>query len=264
MAETIPLFKRRTRTLRAEQISALSKRLRIKGESQGTDEALFCHDGTRTLAYAQPCTRFAGLLFFVDQSSGWGEATGKVLGAVRALGWTDELLKKFELSPRPSDDDRIRFDLKLEARDTEAVVFDGKERRSVKVKTDVLSHVRLNDIPVVGPRGKARLIFKNNEVPVMMHLGLWESLEVHEERELVREHEVARSVGERLSQRSRCENRDYSLRDIRLVYMADEFRGAPDLLAPEYLIEVELRDTRHECKSPPIPPRQVIRMPAYR
>lgn len=43
-----------------------------------------------------------------------------------------------------------------------------------------------------------------------------------------------------------------------------EFRGAPDLLAPEYLVEIELRDPRHERKNRPIPPRQVLRLPAWR
>lgn len=264
MAETIHLFKRKTRKLGAGQIDALARSLRIKGKAQNTEEALFCHDSTRTLAYAQPCTRFAGLLYFADQSVAWGEATGKVLGAKRAQAWSEDVLEKFELRPQPQDDERIRFEFKLEAVETEAVVFDGKNRRSVKAKTDVMSHALLNGIPVVGPRAKARFIFKANELPVMMHVGFWESLVVHEERELVREHDVARCIGDRLSQRNRCEGRDYRLCDMRLVYMADEFRSAPDLLSPEYLVEIELRDQQHDCKNPPIPPRQVIRLPAFR
>ena len=264
MSESIFLFKRKTRMLGAEQIDALARRLRIDGKVTNTDEALCCHDGTRTMAYAQPCTRFSGLLFFADQSVAWGEAGGKVISATHAQAWSEDFLKKFEFLPRPPEDERVRFDFKLESQETDAVVFDGKERRRVKAKTDVLSHASLNGIPVVGPRAKARLVFKDGESPVMMHLSLWESLTVHEECERLREHDVARAIGERLVQRNRCEKKAYRLCDMRLVYMADEFRGAPDLLMPEYLVEIELRDPHHEAKNTPIPPRQVLRMPAYR
>jgi hypothetical protein len=264
MGESIHLFKRRTRSFDAKQFEGLARHLGIKGKSQNSDEALLHNGDARTLAYAQPCSRFAGLLFFVDQSVAWGEASGKVLSAKRAQAWSEELLDKFELRPRRPEDDRIRFEFGLEARETEAVVFDGKERRRVKAKTDVVSQATLNGIPVVGPRAKARLVFKEDALPVMAHIGLWDSLTVHEERERVREHDVARVIGERLSERNRCEGKAYRLCDLRLVYMADEFHGGPDLLSPEYLVEIELQDPRHGGENAPIPPRQVLRIPAWR
>ena len=264
MANSIHLFKRTTRALDGARIDKLARSLGIRGKAAATDEALCCGDGRRMLAYAQPCTRFAGLLFFADQTVAWGEVGGKVVRAERARAWTEEMLDKFALRPRPADDDRIRFEFSLEARETEAVLFDGKERRRVKAKTDVMSRAAINGVQVVGPRAKARLVFKSEERPVMMHVGLWESLAVHEERELVREHEIARAVGERLAGRNEREGKAYRLHGIRLVYMAGEFRGAPDLLAPEYLVEIELADPRHDERYPPIPPRQVIRLPAFR
>jgi hypothetical protein len=264
MTESICLFKRQTRSLGVAQFEALTHQLRIDGKPLVTDEALCCSDGTRTLAYAQPCARFASLLFFTDQSVAWGEASGKTIPAKRAKDWTEKLLETFELLPRRVDDERIRFELELDAQETDAVVFDGKERRRIKAKTDVFSRAKLNGIEVVGPRAKARLVFKAAELPVMLHVGLWESLSVYEERERVREHDVARTVAERLTERGRCEGRSYRLCDIRLVYMAEEFRGAPDLLVPEYLVEIELRGDRHQEKNAPIPPRQVLRVPAYR
>jgi len=265
MAESIFLFKRTTRTLAAKPVDALARRLRIGGKVINTEEALCCGDGTRTLAYAQPCTRFAGLLFFSDQSVAWGETGGKVVSARRAQAWSDELLDKFELLPGPVEDERVRLDFALEARETDAVVFDGKVRKRAKAKTDVQSSIALNGIPVVGPRAKARLIFKEGELPVMMHVGLWERLTVHEERERVREHDIAATIRDKLGLRNRCEDKAYRLCDMRLVYMASEFSGGPDLLAPEYHVEIELRDQRHnENKNPPIPPRQVLRLPAYR
>ena len=264
MNESILLFKRKTQQLGAKQIAALARHLRIDGKTMGTDEALCAHDGTRTLAYAQPCTPLAGLLFFADQTTAWGEARGKTVSAKRAQAWSERLLKEFELLPRPTDDERIRFDFALAAQETDAVVFDGKERRRVKAKTDVSSTITLNDVPVVGPRAKVRLVFKEAEAPVMMHIGLWESLTVHEERERVREHDVARTIAERLTQRRHCDEKRYRLCDMRLVYMAETFRGAPDLLVPEYHVEIELTDTRHDGQNPPIAPRQVVRLPAFR
>lgn len=264
MDKTIPLFKRKTRALPATQFAAMARSLGLEGKVQATDEALCATDGRRTLAYAQPCTPFSGLLFFSDQSVAWGEVGGKVLGADQARAWTQDLLKKFDLLPHPQQDPQVRFDFSLEARETEAIVFDGRERKRVKAKTDVTSRAMLGDVEVVGPRAKARLVFKDGERPVMMHLGLWESLAVHEERDRVSEHEVARTVADKLAQRRECDGRAYRLFDMRLVYMAGEFRGAPDLLAPEYLVEIELRDPRHDRKNPPIPPRQVLRLPAWR
>jgi hypothetical protein len=240
----------------------IARHLKIEGKPVETEEARVHHDGPRTLAYAQPCARFAGLLFYADQSVAWGEASGKVIAAERAQAWSEKLLERFGL--RPAAPKGSRFEFALEARETDAVVFDGKERRRVKAKTDVLARIALDGVPVVGPRAKARLVFKDVDRPVMMHLGLWESLGIHEERELVREHDVAMTVRERIADRNRCDDKAYRLCDIRLVYMAGEFAGAPDLLAPEYHVEVEVRDTRHGGENAPIPPRQVVRLPAYR
>jgi len=261
MAETIKLYKRSNRALQPSQIEALARHLHVDGKTQQTDEALACHDGTRTLAYAQPCTRFAGLLFFSDQSVAWGDATGKVLDAKRAQAWTQDLLAKFDLLPKAEG---AALDFHLEAHETEAIVFDGKERRRVKAKTDVLSQLLLDGIPVVGPRAKVRGVFKSAERPVMLHIGLWDSVAVHETRERLREHDVVRSVQERLAQRENCGAKGYDLCDMRLVYMAGEFNGAPDLLAPEYHVEIQLRETHGRARPAAQGPRQVLRLPAWR
>jgi hypothetical protein len=268
MTETITLYKRRTRALDAERLAALARLLGIEGKACQTDEALAHHDGTRTLACAQPCSKWAGLLFYSDQSVAWGEAGGKLLPAQRAQAWTEQLLAKFELLPRASDGDGSgKLELRIDARETDAIVFDGRERRKVPAKTDVISHIALDGVPVVGPRAKVRAVFKHDERPVMLHVGLWDSLQGHETRERVREHDVIRSVDEKLAQRQRCGQRAYDLRDLRLVYMAGEFAGAPDLLVPEYHVEIELRHLHAGAgKARPAgpAPRQVLRLPAWR
>lgn len=264
MAQSIFLFKRKTHEMHADRFNKLAGNMGLKGKLVQTDDALFLRDNTRAMAYAQPCAKVAGMLFFIDQSIAWGECTEKLLSDARARDWARNLVEKFELLPKGSDDKNIRLEFALESLQTEAVVFDGKERRRMKAKTDVVSKITLNGIPVVGPRGKVRMIFKSDDRPVMMHVALWESLTVYEERELVREHDAVRTVHERLAQRGECRSKPYDVREVRLVYFADEYRGGPDVLGPEYLIEVEFRDPRYAGKQPIQGPRQVMRLPAFR
>lgn len=253
MNDSILVLKRRTRRLAADTFGALARHLRVEARPAALDDALCCSDGARSLAYAQPCTPFGGLLFFADQSIAWGEAVGKVLDPKRAQAWAMALLEKFELLPAPSGDRDIRVAFELEATATEAMVFDGHERRRMKTKTDVTSRTTVNGIPVVGPRAKARMLFKDTESPVMLHVAMWESLLVHEERARLPEDQVARAVDDTLRQLYAGHPPAYRVRGQRLVYQADEFRGAPDLLAPEYLVEIETADAR-----------RVVRVPASR
>lgn len=264
MPQSIFLFKRTATQMPADRFGKLAAALRLKGEAAKTDEALFLRDDTRALAYAQPCAKFAGLLFYADQSTAWGEPAEKLVTEERARTWAGELLKKFSLLPKQDNGENIRLEVELAGVQAPAVTFDGKERKPVKVKTDVISKIALNGIPVVGPRGTVRMIFKGDDRPVMMHVGLWESLAVFEERELVREHDAVRTVHERLTRRDDCASRPYKVNDVRLVYFAGEFSGGPDLLTPEYHVEVELRDPRAKGKESIQGPRRVIRLPAYR
>lgn len=264
MEKTVLLLRRKTRTMSADKFAKLGEHLRIKGKPLVTDDAVMLKDDTRAVAYAQSCGKLAGLLFYADQSVAWGEVTDKVVADKRARDWAGALLEKFDLLPTKSDDRKITFDFALTAAQTEAVVFDGKARKRVKAKTDVGADIAVNGLPVVGPRGKVRMIFKTAEQPVMMHVGLWESLSVYEERELVSEHDVVRTVRDKLESRSECGQRNYDVRDVRLVYFAHEFAGGPDLLSPWYFVEVELRDPRHDGPGEAQGPRQVMRIPAYR
>lgn len=264
MAQSIFLFRRKTQQMKADKFGKLAAQFGVKGEQVASDEALLVKDDSRAIAYAQPCAKFAGMLFYADQSIAWGECTSKLVAEKRAMEWAMNLLDKFELRPKPSDDKNIALNFELTSSQTEAVVFDGKERRRVKAKTDVMSNITLNGVPVVGPRGKVRMIFKNSDKPVMVHAGLWESISVYEERELVREHDIVSTVRDRLAQRGDCQEKNYDVREIKLVYFADEYTGGPDLLVPNYLIEIELRDPRYTGKAQIQGPRQVIRLPAFR
>ncbi len=264
MSQSVILFKRQAQRMKADQLGKLGEHLGIRVQPAETDEAIVVKDDTHALAYAQPCAKFAGLLFYADQSVAWGEVNEKVVSDKRARDWGTTLLDEFDLLPRQSDDKQINFSFELKSWETEAVVFDGRERRRRKVKTDVASDIMLNGIPVVGPRGKVRMIFKSEASPVMLHVGLWEKLSVYEERELVREHDIIRTVREKLAQRNDCNARTYDVRDVKLVYFANEYGGGPDLLTPSYFVEVEFRDSHYTGKESIQGPRQVLRLPAFR
>lgn len=264
MEKTVLLLRRKTRPMDAGKSAKLGEHLGIKGKPVETDEAVCLKDDARTMAYAQSCAKFAGLLFFTDQSVSLGEITEKVVPEERARAWAGAFLEKFDLLPAKGEDERIALEFALTAGQTEAIVFDGKERKRVKAKTDIGADISVNGIPVVGPRGKVRMTFKAAETPALMHVGLWDSLSVYDERTLVSENDVVRTVRDKLATRNECHKRNYDVRDVRLVYHADEFAGAPDLLAPWYFVEVELRDEHDKARGETQGPRQVLRIPAHR
>ena len=68
----------------------------------------------------------------------------------------------------------------------------------------------------------------------------------------------------RRAQRSDCKARTYDVRDVKLVYFANEYNGGPDLLTPSYFVEVEFVDPRYAGKESIQGPRQVLRLPAFR
>jgi hypothetical protein len=263
MARMVMLYRRHGNRLREDRFGALAQRLLGRStEIKQTDDALFAQDSERALAFGQPCARMAGVLFYVDQAVAWAEPVERTLPADHARAWAESFLREGELYPGEAEGGELRFE--LDARQTEGIVFDGRERRRMPVTTDVLSRISLDGIEVTGPRAKLRTTFKADERPVMVHAGFWERLSRHEERELVSEHDVASVIRDRLADRKDSQARTAKLVDLRLVYWADEFSGGPDLLAPWYFGEVELTDPRYTGDYPIQGPRQVLRIPAFR
>ena len=207
--------------------------------------------------------KFAGLLFYADQSKGVAEDVKKLTDKKSAKRWADSFLERFDLLPQKIKDERIKLHFETSSYQTEAVTFDGKERSKKKTKTEINSETTLNDILVEGPRSKVRMIFKDQEKPIMMHLGMWEKIEVFEERELIREHDVFTIIKEKLAQRQK-DGKNYDIVDLRLAYYADEFRGGPDLLVPYYFVEVEYEDKKARELGITEGARQIFPVPAYR
>lgn len=259
----IYLYRVKAATMKKEKFAVIAKELGIKSKFIETEEALATHDSARALAYAQPSAKFAGLLFFSDQSQGTANEIKKPIDQKNAKLWADNFMERFDLLPKKMEDERIKLRYEILSDQTEAVVFDGKERSKKKIKTEIHSKVSLNDIPVEGPRSKVRMIFKEQEKPIMIHLGTWESIEIYEERELIREHDVYTIVKEKLAQREKNEI-NYDIVDIKLAYYADEFKGGPDLLVPYYFVEIEYEDKKGRKMGITQGSRQIFPVPAYR
>lgn len=261
---SITLYRMRPARIQSDTLMKISRYLGIKAKPQETDEGVAIANEKQALVYSQPCARFGGVLFYIDLTQSLAEPIKKPLHEKKAKEWADEFLKKFALLPKPLDDTRIQLKLDTVSYRTDGIVFDGKERKRVPVKTEIASNISLNSIQVVGPRAKIRIIFKEKEHPALIHRGLWESLEVYEERELVREHDAVNTVREKLARRTRSGEAFYDITDVKLAYFAREFQGGPDLLLPHYFVEVEHRDQQLKAPADAQGPKHVVWFPAYR
>jgi hypothetical protein len=254
MNKSVVLYRRSTRRLDQRALNAVTKRLQLNVKLQHSDDGAAGHDGTRALAYGQPCSRLAGVLFYVDQRVAWAEPVKRAQTPARVRRWAETFLQDSKLMPGKAEEAELAF--ALDTRENEAVIFDGKERNRERVSTDIRSRIELNGIEVVGPRGKVRMVFKTDPVPVFIHIGLWDELSVFEERE------VASTIRDRLADRAEGCARTAKLVDLRVVYWAGEFQGGPDLLTPWYFAEMELID--EHAREGAQGPRQVLRVPAFR
>ena len=257
------LLKKTVESMKLEKFQRIAATLEIKSKTLENENALVVKDSKRVLVYAQPHTKFAGMLFYNDQSRGLVDTADTLLDEKRAQRWADEFLHNFKLIPIKPKDDRIDLRIRLFTSQTEAILFDGKERKRVKNRTEVKSEISLNGIPVVGPRAKVRMVFKDQEKPILVHNCLWDKVEVYEEKEAVRIHDVVKAVKEKLKERRSCMTHSDVI-STRLAYFADEYCAGTDVLAPYYFVEVEFEDMKAKENGIKQGPRQVFWVPAYR
>lgn len=263
--EEIEVFRIHTERMDRDKFVEIGAKLGLKGDVVVTDEALFVRDDVRALAYAQPGAKFAGLLFYIDQSQGLTEPLKEAPDPGKVDAWSRRFLDQFRLGPKGSDD-RVRVSFQTRAVVGEARVEDSDGRRQrvrrVPVTTDLVSVLQVNDRYVTGPRAKVRMTFKRSDSPALIHRGLWEKLEVFESRPLRTEEEAKEAVASRLIKR-REGTQAWKLLNLRLAYFASEYTGGPDLLVPYWFAEVEMRgpagsDARLQR------PRQLLQLVAVR
>jgi hypothetical protein len=259
----IAIFRTRPQKLDQERFTKLASHFGIEKKIVETEEALAVHDSARALAYAQPGSKFGGLLFFTDQTQSLGDLKEKPLDLKSAQRWSDEFLREHKLIPQKPEDPKIGFHFETSCTANEAVVFDGKERKKNWIATDISAAISLNGIPAGGPRAKVRMVFKGRKIPLVVHCAIWDKIEVFEERELVGQDEVMHAVKEKLAGRKEEKTR-FGISNIRLSYFAREYEGGPDLLAPYYFMDVEFEDRRGKKMGIAQGPRQMFWVPACR
>jgi len=261
----IPVLRTYTEQIEKNKFADIAKHLGLRGDLVATKEALFMQGKQSALVYAMPGSRFAGLLFFTDQTNGVAAPIERTPGKEAVETWTQDFLKRFQLGPRESSAKQIRVSFATRVLRTESAVDTDKEGKDVKrapIKTDVIFDLQVNDLKVTGPRAKVRLTFKSARAPVWIHRALWEKMELFEARPMLTEDEVYRKVKDRLSRRGET-LKMWQMIGIRLVYFAGEYSGGPDLLLPYYFAEIEYRDPKDKERTRQ-GPRQLIQMPAWR
>lgn len=260
---TVTLFRMHHEPPTADAMGRIAHALELAGDPRESPEGIAVAGDRGVLAYAAPCTRLGGVLFYADPTASLAEPAERPVEPEAAKRWAEAFLERNELLPKRSDEGP-HVEVEIEAATTEAIVFDGKERRRVPAKTDVTSRITIDGVPAVGPRAKVRMVFRDEARPVFIHRGLWDSLEKYEDRELIREHDAVATVGDLLRTRKDCRDVSHSVGDVRLAYFAREFAGAPDLLAPYYFVDVEFRNVDAKAAGEVQGPRQTIWFPAYR
>lgn len=258
----IPVFRIHTERLKKDRFEAVARHLGLRGNLVATEEALFMQDKERALAYAMPGSRFAGLLFFTDQSQGIADPIKRARATEQAEKWTNDFLKRFQLAPRDLANEKIKVSFTIRGLHSNSAVEDTKGVRRVPLTTEIVSDLRVNNYHVTGPRAKLRLVFKSARAPVWLHRALWEKLEVFETRAMVTEDEVFRRISESMERRGETQ-RNWQMLSNHLAYFAGEFLGGPDLLLPYYFVEIELRDPRDRERARQ-GPRRMIQVPACR
>ncbi|HEY7035872.1 MAG TPA: hypothetical protein VH482_31330 [Thermomicrobiales bacterium] len=261
---TIMIYRMTAREFSPERVRAAAKLFGLRAEVADSPGGAVVHDERRVLAVGAPCGRQPGVLMYTNTGVGLGDLCESPLAPDDATKSAMALLSELDLLPKKRDDDRTRIELTPSASVTEAVLFDGRERRRVPARTDFRARVRINDLPVDGPRTRIRAAFHAEPEPISLYAATWEEIEPYEEVELVREHEVLGALEKSLRGRADCGS-SIRVHNLKLAYVADDFRGTPDLLAPAYLIEIEGPAPRTDGRSArPETPRQLVRLPAWR
>ena len=260
---TVTLFRMHHEQPTPDALGRIAHALDLAGEPKESPEGTAIAGDRGVLAHAAPCTRLGGVLFFADPNANLAEPAKRPVQPAAAKKWADAFLESNGLLPKRSDE-RPHLEIETEAAVTEAVVFDGKERKRVPAKTDLTARITLDGVRVIGPRGKIRMVFKDEGRPVFLHRGLWDRLEPYEDRELIREHDAVGTVVGLLANRKDCSDVAHTVGEVRLAYFAREFEGAPDLLAPYYFIDIEFRNVDGKAAGEVQGPRQTIWFPAYR
>jgi hypothetical protein len=263
---TIPIFRMSAPSFNAERVKTMARALGVDADTTTSAAGTVAHSDRHVLTAASPCSHEPGLVLYIDRDHSLGRIYETPLPPEEATKHAMELLSGLDLLPLAGGEGngKGRLVAEPEATVAEAVVFDGKERRRVPARTDFRLRLSLDGIPVNGPRTRVRVAYGTEPRPILVYRSLWDRLELHDEVELVGEHEVLTALDKSMRRRDdHVGRRTLHVHSVRLVYMADEYRGQPDLLTPTYLVEIEGPGQPGTTASAG-GPRQLLRLPAWR
>ena len=254
----------RPATFDSDRLRGLAERLRFSGELLEHEEAVAIASEKHTVVHGQPGNRMGGLTTALDHTRGIAPDAGdgpegtprKVVDPDRAVTIVAELLDAFALGTVRTES-RLGLDWKITGAVTEAVRFDGRERYSFPVKTDVRARVTIDGIPVSGPRAGASAVFTDGDEPLRLLVATWDSVDQYDERRLVN---VDEAVGTLLAGRDKRGPRSGPVEVVSatLGYWAGEYAGGADVLEPSWFVEVAHTEVRKSGAGP----RQLVRLPA--
>lgn len=254
----IAIARVRPAKLDIDRLARLAERFRIDGEPVESEEAIVISGRSGAVVHGQPANRMGGVTTAVDLTRGVATSEGEPLPVEKAVPLATEVMESHGLGAVGTRSE-LDLDWQIDARVTEAVTFDGKERRRHPIKTDVRARVVLNEVPVSGPRTGASLTFTDHEVPLRMMVTTWQDLEVYGERELVEREEA---LEELLSAARHRDGRSeaFEVLSATLAYWAGPYTGGADLLEPSWFVEVAHTGDGIGDQVP----KQLLRLPATR
>jgi hypothetical protein len=256
----VNIFRYRPKYMKADLFHTIARDLRLDGEFAQGEEGMVLHNKRQILTWSQPKAKFGGLLFYLDRDRSLAEPAQKLMRVDSIKEYMSEFLERSHLMPVQGKHD---VSVKLVAKATEAVMETGEKGEATRVpmRVDVSSHVQLDGLPVMGPRAKVRAAFGDGEVPLFMHIGLWETVDVYKTGELIPKDRLHKVIDDRVRRRER--QIELRVRDITLAYWAREYRGGADVLEPYYFVEIEHLGPDQKQDEEGSGPRQVLQFLAY-
>ncbi|ROS27935.1 hypothetical protein [Cellulomonas sp. PhB150] len=256
---TMTVARVRPTTLDDERIHALAETISLRGEVLRTDEAVALVGPDGAVVHGQPGNRMGGLTNLVDNRRGIADLPPetdqrRLIPAEKAAAIVAELTETLRLGPTTAGG--LKLDVRVDARVTQGVTFDGKERRSFDAKTDVRTRVHLDGVPLSGPRAGVAATFLDDASPVLLAVTTWDAVEAFDEVEVLEKDEVVENLLAAAKGRRRAT--PVEVVSASLAYWAGPYEGGADLLEPVWFVEVAHAPAKGEEAGP----RQLVKVAA--
>ena len=255
----IKIFRYRPKHMETDLFSNIANDLRLKGELKQGEEGLVIYNDHQIMTWSQPNAKFGGVLFYADRNRSLAKPSRRVAEVDPIKDYMNGFLKRSQLMPNPG---KLDVSVKLKAKVTNAMMETGgkEEIKRVPMRVDVYSDIRLDDLPVLGPRAKIRAAF-DGATPQFLHIGLWETMDVYKTGELIPKDHLLKIIDDKTKSRER--KMDLRVIDINLAFWAGEYRGGADILEPYYFVEIEHQMPDERKGEENSGPRQVLKFLAY-